>query len=144
MRASDADREHVAEVLQRAASEGRLLTEELEHRLEAAFAARTYGELDRLVADLPGPQLATRARTRDLSIARAALAIAAVPVMLVVIATVLAAVTGALALWWVWLLAGWWFLGHGRRRCFGAHSQRTLDVGGGWHRGRGGARGFWV
>jgi hypothetical protein len=53
IRASDSDREQVSERLRRAAVEGRLTTEELEERLEAASAARTYGELDPLVADLP-------------------------------------------------------------------------------------------
>ena len=53
IRASDLDREHIAERLHRATVEGRLRTEELEERLEAAYAARTYGELDVLVCDLP-------------------------------------------------------------------------------------------
>jgi hypothetical protein len=39
--------------LRRAASEGRLLADELEHRLEAALSARTYGELELLICDLP-------------------------------------------------------------------------------------------
>jgi Domain of unknown function (DUF1707) len=36
-----------------ATAEGRLGTDELEERLEAVYHARTYGELDTLVADLP-------------------------------------------------------------------------------------------
>jgi hypothetical protein len=36
-------------------SEGRLAAEELEQRLGALFASRTYGELERLVRDLPAP-----------------------------------------------------------------------------------------
>jgi len=36
-------------------SEGRLAAEELEQRLGALFASRTYGELERLVRDLPVP-----------------------------------------------------------------------------------------
>ena len=63
LRASDADREHIAERLRKAAAEGRILTEELEHRLMAAFSARTYGELEPLVADLPGAR-GRRARPR--------------------------------------------------------------------------------
>ncbi len=55
MRASDLDREQVVERLRHATAEGRLRTEELEERLGAAYAARTYGELDPLVADLPAP-----------------------------------------------------------------------------------------
>jgi hypothetical protein len=53
LRASDADREHVAELLNEAFAEGRLTTEEHGERLEAAYAARTMGELRPLVADLP-------------------------------------------------------------------------------------------
>jgi hypothetical protein len=52
VRASDADREHTAELLRRAAGEGRLTVDELCERLDAAFAARTRGELERLVADV--------------------------------------------------------------------------------------------
>lgn len=53
LRASDADREHVAELLGRAFAEGRLSTEEHSERLESAYAAKTMGELRPLVADLP-------------------------------------------------------------------------------------------
>jgi hypothetical protein len=55
MRASHEDREAVAERLREAAGEGRLDLEELEERLEKAFAAKTYGELEPLTADLPQP-----------------------------------------------------------------------------------------
>ena len=54
MRAADADREAVADRLQAAAHEGRIDFEELEERLGRAYGARTYGELETLVADLPG------------------------------------------------------------------------------------------
>jgi hypothetical protein len=53
LRASDADRERVAEVLRHAAGEGRLTVDELDERIDAAFAARTHGELEALTADLP-------------------------------------------------------------------------------------------
>jgi len=52
-RASDSDREQVAERLRHAMAEGRLSGDEFEQRLEALYAARTYGELDALLADLP-------------------------------------------------------------------------------------------
>jgi len=55
LRASDLDREQIADRLRLAATEGRLRTEELEERLEATYSARTYGELDVLVSDLPAP-----------------------------------------------------------------------------------------
>lgn len=53
LRASDADREHVAELLGQAFAEGRLSTEEHGERLESVYAAKTMGELRPLVADLP-------------------------------------------------------------------------------------------
>ncbi|WP_405882149.1 DUF1707 domain-containing protein [Streptomyces sp. NBC_01384] len=56
LRASDADRERVAEQLRDALAEGRLDMEEFEERLEATFKARTYGELAPITRDLPGAQ----------------------------------------------------------------------------------------
>jgi hypothetical protein len=53
LRASDADRERVAEILHRAASEGRLGLDELEERLSVVYAARTYAELEPVTHDLP-------------------------------------------------------------------------------------------
>ncbi|MFH8340321.1 DUF1707 domain-containing protein [Streptomyces sp. AM6-12] len=53
LRASDADRERIAEVLRDALAEGRLDMGEFEERLEAAYRARTYGELAPLTRDLP-------------------------------------------------------------------------------------------
>ena len=70
LRASDADREHVAERLRHAAGEGRIVAEELEERLEAVFSARTYGELDAVVADLPGTPVRRRERSRALALPR--------------------------------------------------------------------------
>jgi hypothetical protein len=55
LRASDADRERVAEVLRDALAEGRLDMEEFEERLEETYKARTYGELAPITRDLPGP-----------------------------------------------------------------------------------------
>jgi Domain of unknown function (DUF1707) len=48
--------------LRHATVEGRLSADELEERLEALYAARTYGEVDALVADLPAASLRPRAR----------------------------------------------------------------------------------
>lgn len=55
MRASDAERERVAEALREALAEGRLDMEEFEERLEAAYKARTHAQLEPLVRDLPVP-----------------------------------------------------------------------------------------
>jgi hypothetical protein len=53
LRISDDDRNRVAEVLRHAAGEGRIDLEELDERLEAAYRAKTYGELVPITADLP-------------------------------------------------------------------------------------------
>ena len=52
-RAGDADRDAVAAMLRIAAGEGRIDLSELEERLGQLNQAKTYGELDALVADLP-------------------------------------------------------------------------------------------
>jgi Domain of unknown function (DUF1707) len=59
LRASDAERERTAEVLRRAAGEGRLTIDEFDERLDAAYAARTRTELERLVADVDVPSPGT-------------------------------------------------------------------------------------
>jgi hypothetical protein len=53
LRASHEDRDRVVELLRVSAGDGRLTADELDERLELALTARTYGELARLVADLP-------------------------------------------------------------------------------------------
>ncbi|GGV43576.1 hypothetical protein GCM10010495_71460 [Kitasatospora herbaricolor] len=53
MRASDADRERVAELLRDAYAEGRLNVDEHAERIEAAYGAKTLGELAPLTRDLP-------------------------------------------------------------------------------------------
>ena len=53
LRASHEDRDRVVEVLRVAAGDGRLTADELDERLEVALAARTWGELAALTADLP-------------------------------------------------------------------------------------------
>jgi Domain of unknown function (DUF1707) len=53
LRVSHEDRDEVAEQLRVAAGDGRLTAEELDERLETALTARTYGELEVLLTDLP-------------------------------------------------------------------------------------------
>ncbi|QZY28524.1 DUF1707 SHOCT-like domain-containing protein [Nocardioides coralli] len=67
MRISDADRHKVADLLRDAAAEGRLDLDELEERLEAAYAAKTYADLVPITIDLPGhpQQSAVPAVPRD-------------------------------------------------------------------------------
>lgn len=64
LRASDADREHTADLLRHAMGEGRLTMEELDERLDLAYAARTQSELDKLTLDVVVPGEAERVGAR--------------------------------------------------------------------------------
>lgn len=55
IRASDADRDRIADILREAMAEGRLTAEEHGERVEAVYRAKTVGELEPLVRDLPAP-----------------------------------------------------------------------------------------
>ncbi|AEV81702.1 hypothetical protein ACWT_0688 [Actinoplanes sp. SE50] len=54
MRAADSDRQRVADQLKSALDEGRLDLNEYDERVQRAYSARTYGDLDGLLDDLPG------------------------------------------------------------------------------------------
>ncbi|MEV0559777.1 DUF1707 domain-containing protein [Dactylosporangium sp. NPDC050588] len=54
LRAADVDRQFVAERLKAAVDEGRLSLGEYDERLKDTYAARTYGDLDVILSDLPG------------------------------------------------------------------------------------------
>jgi Domain of unknown function (DUF1707) len=83
LRASDAERERVAEALRRHHLDGRLDTDELQERLERAYAARTTGDLAPLLADLPGERRdAARAPRRSPQWPAPPLLVAAVVVLL--------------------------------------------------------------
>jgi hypothetical protein len=104
LRVCDADRERVAERLRRAAGEGRLAPEELEERLEAAFAARTQADLAPLVADLPAEPLPPRTRPARRGRVHGELrAFVATSILLVAIW----ALTGAGYFWPLWPILGW-------------------------------------
>jgi len=53
MRISDADRNGIIDILQRATAEGRLHLDELDDRVTRALAAQTWSDLDPLIDDLP-------------------------------------------------------------------------------------------
>jgi hypothetical protein len=57
IRASDADRDRTAAALREHLAAGRLTAEEFDERLDKAYAAKTLGELDALMTDLPGTDL---------------------------------------------------------------------------------------
>ena len=60
LRAADADRAAVGTGLGQHRSAGRLTMDEYDERLARAYAAKTYGELDQITADLPPTDLAPR------------------------------------------------------------------------------------
>ena len=106
LRISDADRDRVADRLRFAAGEGRLSSDELEERLEAAFAARTDAELAPLTADLPAPvddPGARRTRSRRPAMRPDFRPYVGVSVMLVAIW----ALTGMGYFWPIWPILGW-------------------------------------
>jgi len=99
---SDAERDEAAERLRQAGGEGRLTPEELEQRLGRAFGARTRGELDALVADLPAPprrQRAPRSRRPELTV------FASTSLLLIAIW----ALSGMGYFWPAWPILGWGF-----------------------------------
>jgi Domain of unknown function (DUF1707) len=55
LRASDADRDRVIDVLRAATADGRLTADEFSERMEAALSSRTFRELAPLTADLATP-----------------------------------------------------------------------------------------
>lgn len=126
LRASDSDREHFADRLRHAAGEGRLVAEELEERLGAVFSARTYGELDAVVADLP----AERTPGHGLPVwARAGLVLSAALAVLAVLAAVAFVVLAFAGAWLLWIAFAWVFLGRGRIRCMGRSRRRVVATG---------------
>jgi hypothetical protein len=139
MRAGDGDRKAVAEQLKTALDEGRLDLGEYDDRLQRAYAAKTYADLDGLLTDLPGtvpvqhsqiqpatpagapvPPTASKAR----QIAQWAGPYAGVILVCTVIWLVTSISAGHLTYFWpVWMLiplifgvSGQWFGGGGGRR----------------------------
>jgi hypothetical protein len=119
LRASDDDRERVAELLRAEHLAGRIDDAELEERLERCLAARTYADLDQLVADLPRPERPRAASARRQHWAPPRLAFLLVPLFLVAVVF-----SHGHALWLLFPLAFFLFVRSaifgGRRGCFGA------------------------
>ncbi len=121
MRASDADRDRVAERLHQAVSEGRLLAHEFEERLGRALRARTYGELDAVLDDLPGGPAVTMVASRPSRLAllrRYPLAFAVLTCVLgVAVAAIIAAAVAFIAsgLWILPIVAFFVFRTRGGR-----------------------------
>jgi DUF1707 SHOCT-like domain/2TM domain len=106
LRVSDADRDRVAERLRAATAEGRLTSDELEERLEAAFAARTDAELAPLTADLPAPA-ATVGAPRGLARRRPRRPDLGPYVGVSLMLVAIWALTGMGYFWPIWPILGW-------------------------------------
>jgi hypothetical protein len=112
VRAADADRARVAELLRRAHGEGRLDLHEFDERVTAAWAARTYGDLDALTVDLPPPApAAAPPAVHPVEPAPDRPAVAAwagASVLNLVIWGVLAVSTAQwIYPWWIWVAGPW-------------------------------------
>jgi hypothetical protein len=130
LRASDADRDAVAERLRNAAVEGRLEPDELEERLHAALRARTYADLEGLLEDLPAnPVRWERPRAGVAPVAAAALVVTLRVLAVLAVVSVVVVVAAMTMAWWLIGALVWLSLraGCGRRA-------RRLGGGRAWHR----------
>jgi hypothetical protein len=123
VRASDAEREDVSRQLGAHAAAGRLTPEELGERLDAAYAARTHGELLHLLDDLPAAP-APRAEDPARAVARRRLAhrAGAATIASVLCVAIWAAAGANGSFWPIWIILisalglareGWRTLGPG-------------------------------
>jgi hypothetical protein len=96
LRVGDAERESTATALREHYAQGRLSTDELNERLDAAFSATTHGQLDQVTDDLPNlqpapsapppPEVAVPGRRPGRLAARAVTALVTVVALLAVVA----------------------------------------------------------
>src|SRR3954451_10930243 len=106
LRASDADRERVAELLREHYGAGRLSDDDLSERVEAAYGATTRSELAALTADLPSAHRSRRGRRRsrlEMSVRTHLAVYLVVNVMLIGIW----AASGGGYFWPIWPILGW-------------------------------------
>ena len=64
LRAADSDRESVAAILREQHVAGRIDDDELQDRIERCYTAKTYADLDAVIADLPHEEPAVTSRGR--------------------------------------------------------------------------------
>jgi hypothetical protein len=124
MRAADADRERVAEELRSAHADGRLDLTEYDERVQRAWAARTYGELDALTVDLPQARPPTQESRREARPPHAQCGSGRVTVSawagaslinLMIWAVLCLFTMGWIYPWWIWVAGPWGAVLLGRR-----------------------------
>jgi hypothetical protein len=110
VRASDADRHRVRELLRRHHQDGRLTAEELAQRTDRVNAATTFGELDAIMANLPrlpprsvAAPTATAPGAAKQAFYRALFAYVVTNLFLIGIW----AFSGRGAFWPIWIILGW-------------------------------------
>jgi hypothetical protein len=105
VRASDADRERIVDRLRQAMDEGRLTLPEFDERLGRVYAAKTYGELTPLLADLPAQR---NSRQQDSGAVPVWVYIMWVPWVFVnVLCLLIWVATGAHYFWPFWVEVPW-------------------------------------
>jgi uncharacterized protein DUF1707 len=109
----------VAERLRQAAVEGRLEPDELEQRLHTAFRARTYGELNGLLADLPAKPVRWERPRRDVTLGRLALVYALRAIVALTVLTAIVAFAAFAFAWWIVGLVVWLAISSSRHGCRG-------------------------
>jgi hypothetical protein len=121
-RAGDADRNRIADLLKEAHAVGYLSLEEVDERLGIALAARTRGELDRLVADLPPEWRASQERGQRRSVGPPARQRSVLPAEAALLVPLAIVVTGVILLavltrgfFFPWPLLWIFFFAFGRR-----------------------------
>ena len=115
MRAGDVDRDRSISTLTNAYAEGRLTREEFDARLELAQQARTYGDLERLTADLPPappkvaepPATSLTDRQRELRKGWVAWVGVSALVNLIWAASWVSQGTGPSGYWPIWVMGPW-------------------------------------
>ena len=129
IRASDADRERMAELLRAHHLEGRLDASEFQERLVRSLQAKTLGELRALSVDLPqaDPRLARGTTAGFRRTAAWRLAVAAAVLAAVTVASAFAErplFFPALPFLFFWSRGFWWYGGWYRRAVIGAQHGR--------------------
>jgi hypothetical protein len=124
IRASDADRDRVAGLLREHCAQGRITMDELDERLDAAYAAKTVGQLQEITSDLPEEDLyelpvPATVRSSDVPAPRPAAAVdrtgyRAVWATWAAVSGINLAIWMALAIsgnlvypWWIWVAGPW-------------------------------------
>lgn len=107
IRASDDDRERVADLLRRHYASGRLSDEDLSTRVDAAYSRRTVDELEALVADLPSDRTPAGRRRRRGGLETSVRIHATVYAVVNVVLVAMWAVAGGGEFWPVWSILGW-------------------------------------